>query len=188
MKRDTFQALGRLGGILLSALALSVVSLCTTKSDVAKNPDSSCDLSQPREVTFKTYRACEDCARTIRHAYRIASEKGANGKEVITISSQVIRPTSHFSSKGTMREFRYEADGRTLDAALTTQHNILGYRTDPDVSRGDVNALVRGKADTQAYDEGMQEGLKLIKEIESRAKCTMPRPAQPGVGAAGASW
>lgn len=187
MRDIAAEMIGRIAVGLVTAGILAVFSQCSTKSDVAKNADGSCDLTQPREVTFKTYRSCgEDCTRTIRHTYQIAAEKTPDGKEVVSISNLVVNPTSGFSAKGTSRTLSYEAGGRTLDASLTTQHNFMGYKTAPRQTSGDISALAAGKKGDAAYTSGMNDSLKLIREIEKRAECTMPKPIQIGAPSSGA--
>ena len=188
MRDMAAELVGRIVVGLATVGILAVFSQCTTKSDVEKNADGTCNLSQPREVTFKTYDSCGDeCTRTNRHTYQIAAEKTPDGKEVVSISNLVVRPTTGFSAKGTSRTLSYEAGGRTLDASLTTQHNIMGYKTAPKQSSGDISALAPARSGDAAYKSGMNDGMKLIREIEKRAKCTMPKPSQAGVNSIG-SW
>jgi hypothetical protein len=182
MNEHTINLLARIGVAIVGALILAGISRCTTETDMVKNADGTCDLSEPRKITFKTYRSCgEDCTRTIRHRYDISSHLDPNEQTVVTIHNQVIDPTSSFSAKRTGRVFNYMVNGPTLQAELQTQHNIAGYKTDPKVKSGDISVQGNRYIGGDAHANGYAQAMKLIKEVESRAKCVMPKPSQPGV-------
>jgi len=187
MNSDTFANLVDIGAkVAVFAVFAAAVSMCSTKSDVPKNADGTCDLTAPRTITFKTLDSCGDeCTSTRYHTFNISSAPAIGaGKEVVTISKLEDRATSEISRKGTFNNFRYEVGGETLDASRTTQHNILGYKTDPKKTEGDIAALDAGWGKATQTD-GFRNGLALIKQIEGRAKCTMPKPSKPGTFAPG---
>ncbi len=193
MREETIELLFKVGAALLSALALAGLSRCTTQSDVEQYADGTCNITVPREVTYKTYRSCGDeCTETIRHAFKISSERDSNDKEIVTIHKSVIDPHV-LGAKRTVRSFRYETNGPTLEASRTTQHSIIGYKTDPNTSSGDISVHSDGYITGDSHVNGYAQAMSLIRQIESRASCKMPKPAEPGVkgitfGPGGSSW
>lgn len=174
----------KLAGVVVTAGIYTLFSLLSTSSDIPKNSDGTCDLSAPRKVTFETYRNDRnDHIRATKHAYSVhqARDKGEN--MVVHINQVRNRETTSVSSEKRIMDFSYVAGGRTLDAAWSTQDNLLGYKFTPKTGSGDISAFSSAPyGSDRAYERGYKEGIALIKQIESRAKCSMPRPAQPGVG------
>lgn len=171
---------GALAKAVVFAVVATVASMCSTKSDMPRKADGSCDLAEPRQITYKDYHSCgEDCVRTSRHSLQISSEKLGNDKEVVSVTHTSNRPTSDFSRKATLRSFKYEAGGETLDATRITQHNIMGYKTAPNAKASDISALDGGFGEASQSD-GYKVGLRMISEVEKRAKCTMPKPSKAG--------
>jgi hypothetical protein len=178
----------KLAGVVITAGIYTVFSTLSTSSDIPVNTDGTCDLSAPRKVTFNTYRSCGDnktCTTSSAYSLHQTRDEGENMVVHINRVRERERTSSGILSNTMIMDFSYVSGGRTLGAAWSSHDQLLGYKFDNKNGTGDISAFSSAPyGSDKAYERGYKEGLDLIKQIEGRAKCTIPHPAQPGVGGA----